>query len=42
MACRKAVDICMRVMYWLPVLFVTAVILWGYYVYMYVMNISGL
>ncbi|KAL5460431.1 hypothetical protein EMCRGX_G033879 [Ephydatia muelleri] len=30
-----------RVLYWVPVLFAFLIILWGYYVYAYVLNISG-
>ena len=40
-ACSKATRAVIRVVSWIPVLFVTAVLLWGYYVYVYVMNISG-
>ena len=40
-ACGKAGRSVLRVVAWIPVLFVAAVLIWGYYVYVYVMNISG-
>lgn len=40
-ACSKATRTVIRVISWIPVIFVTAVLVWGYYVYVYVMNISG-
>ena len=30
-----------RVLAWIPVVIVALVLIWGYYVYVYVMNISG-
>ena len=31
----------MRILAWIPVLIVALVLIWGYYVYVYVMNFSG-
>lgn len=39
--CRALCRCVFRVLAWLPVVFVTIVVLWGYYVYVYIMNISG-
>ena len=40
-ACGRAGRSVLRVVAWIPVLFVVVVLVWGYYVYVYVMNISG-
>ena len=40
-ACNRLCRCIIRVLAWLPVVFVSAIILWGYYVYVYIMNISG-
>ena len=39
--CRRAARLTLRLLAWVPVLLVTLVLIWGYYVYVYVMNISG-
>ena len=40
-ALRRAARITLRILAWIPVLIVALVLIWGYYVYVYVMNISG-
>lgn len=40
-ACKRTFRCFVRAVAWIPVIFVSAVIIWGYYVYVYVMNISG-
>jgi len=40
-ACIKAGRGVVRVIAWIPVVFVTAVLLWGYYVYVYIIILSG-
>ena len=40
--CVRAGRSVIRVLAWIPVLFVAIVLVWGYYVYVYVMNISGM
>lgn len=41
-ACRRTTRCMIRILAWVPVLIVAVVLLWGYYVYVYVMNISGI
>jgi len=38
-ACKRTFRCFVRAVAWIPVIFVSAVIIWGYYVYVYVMNI---
>ena len=40
-ACRRTCRCLFRAFLWVPVIIVCAILLWGYYVYVYVMNISG-
>ena len=40
-ALRRSARITLRVLAWIPVVIVALVLIWGYYVYVYVMNISG-
>ena len=40
-ACKRTCVCCFKVVQWIPVVFVSAVIIWGYYVYVFEMNISG-
>lgn len=38
---RQACRFSLRLLAWIPVIIVALVLIWGYYVYVYVMNISG-
>lgn len=40
-SCMKAGRAVIRVLAWIPVIFVVVILIWGYYVYVYVMNMSG-
>ena len=40
-ACKRTCICCFKVVQWIPVIFVSAVLIWGYYVYVFEMNISG-
>jgi len=40
-ACRRTFRCFIRAVSWIPVIFVSLLIAWAYYVYVYVMNISG-
>lgn len=40
-SCKRALRSFIRVVSWLPVVFVTALMVWGYFVYVWVMNLSG-
>lgn len=39
--CRRCLYFSLRIVAWVPVLFVTALLLWGYYVYVYIIHLSG-
>ena len=40
-ACRRTFRCFIWTVAWIPVIFVSLLIVWAYYVYVYVMNISG-
>jgi hypothetical protein len=40
-ACRALCHCAFRVVSWLPVVIVAIILIWGYFVYVYIMNISG-
>ena len=40
-ALRKSARLTVRIVAWIPVLIVSLVLIWGYYVFVYVMNFSG-
>ena len=40
-ACRRCLYFALRLVAWVPVLFVTVLLLWGYYVYVYIIHLSG-
>ena len=39
--CRASIRCTFRLLAWIPVLFVAILLTWGYYVYVYIINISG-
>ena len=40
-ACQNCCYYCLRGVYWVPVGFVVLIVSWGYYVYVYTLNLSG-
>ena len=39
--CRQCIYGVLKLVAWVPVLFVTVLLIWGYYVYVYIINLSG-
>ena len=41
-ACRQLIYCLLKLLAWVPVVFVVILLLWGYYVYVYIINLSGI
>ena len=38
---RRVIFYVFKVLTWIPVVFIMLVLVWGYYVYVYIINLSG-